>query len=71
MKEHPKINVWFPEKNWGFAYWMDKNKKMISHFVHIANVISGREHVKVGAEITFYRAESKKGWLAVEVEVAA
>ena len=69
MKVHAKLNVWFPEKTYGFCYWIDENGRMISHFVHIANVVSGREKLKVGMPISFYRAESKKGWLAVEVEV--
>jgi hypothetical protein len=69
MKEKAKLNVWFPDRNFGFVYWVDKNGKMISHFLHVANVISGRENLRVGAELVFHRAEARKGWLAVEVEV--
>lgn len=69
MKEHAKLNVWFPERNFGFVYWTSPSGKMISHFLHIANVVSGRENLKVGAEVAFLRVEAKKGWLAVDVEV--
>lgn len=69
MKVRGKVNVWFPEKQFGFIYWVSDSGKMISHFLHIANITSGRENVKVGAEVSFFRVETKKGWLAAEVEV--
>jgi cold shock CspA family protein len=71
MKEQGKLSVWFVDRNFGFIHLKDADGKIVSHFLHLANVVSGRENLKTGAVVSFQRVETKKGWLAVDAEVGA
>jgi hypothetical protein len=68
-KERAQLNVWFPARAFGFIYWKDENGKIISHFLHQSNIISGIPRER--AIVLFQRVETKKGWLAADAEVLA
>jgi cold shock CspA family protein len=66
MKTKGTINVWFETKQYGFIH-EEKAGEILKHFLHANNIISGTP--STGAEVLFRSVVTRKGFLAVQVEV--
>jgi cold shock CspA family protein len=60
------LNVWFPEKRYGFIH-QDHGGVILKHFLHEANIKSGTP--KTGATVKFKSVVTRKGYLAVDAEI--
>jgi cold shock CspA family protein len=60
------LNVWFPEKRYGFIH-QDQNGEVLRHFLHEENIKSGTP--KSGATVKFKSVGTRKGYLAVDAEI--
>jgi hypothetical protein len=66
MKITGVLNVWFPERNYGFLH-EQRDGLLVSHFLHAANIVSGKP--RSGAMVTFQSVMSTKGSLAMNAEI--
>jgi cold shock CspA family protein len=61
------LNVWFPEKKYGFIHQDNADGTVLKHFLHEGNIKSGMP--KSGATVRFKSVMSRKGLLAVDAEI--
>jgi cold shock CspA family protein len=66
MKRTGILNVWFPDRNFGFIH-EDNGTEIVSHFLHVSNIFSGNPIT--GATVEFQTVTTAKGTLAVKAEV--
>ncbi len=66
MKVTGNLNVWFPDRNFGFVH-QDTGDVILSHFLHAANIKSGTP--KTGATVLFKSVVTRRGYLAVDAEI--
>ena len=60
------LNVWFPEKRYGFIH-QDNGGVLLKHFLHETNIKSGVP--KTGFTVKFKSVVTQKGYLAVDAEI--
>ena len=61
------LNVWFPEKKYGFIHQDNTDGAVVKHFLHEGNIKSGVP--RPGAMVRFKSVVSRKGLLAVDAEI--
>jgi cold shock CspA family protein len=66
LKIHGRIEYWNPQRGFGF---ISDSKKDVSRFFHASNVVDGNP--QVGAACFYDAGETKKGKVALNVEVKA
>jgi cold shock CspA family protein len=66
MKISGTINVWFPDREYGFIH-EEKGGVILKHFLHANNVASGTP--RTGATVLFKTVVGRKGFLAVNADV--
>jgi cold shock CspA family protein len=61
-----KLNVWFPEKHYGFLH-QERDGELVRIFLHEKNIMSGVP--RTGARVRFKVVMTSKGLMAIDATI--